>query len=264
MFQVRAKIVYNKRVKDNYFRLAFQAPRIIKPARPGQFVSIKVNDSGEPLLRRPFSIHRLSGSSIEILYEVVGRGTEILSESKVGEYLDVIGPLGSGFYYQLPITLPGRQAGNYQLPILVAGGMGVAPLIFLAEKLTKSKIVVLIGAKTKNQILCENEFKKLGCAVKIATDDGSRGFKGYVSELLKKELTAYNLALTAIYSCGPRPMLQEITALAKKYNIPAQLSLEEHLACGIGACLGCAVNTAEGYQRICREGPVFNAEEVIW
>lgn len=258
MFQIRTKILYNKRVRKNYFHLIAAASEIAKEALPGQFIQIKINHDYEPLLRRPFSIHRVRGKNIEVLYEMVGKGTEILSQRKIGEYLDIIGPLGKGFDYQRPRTFDQRL-------ILVAGGMGVAPLIFLAEKLTERKTQVLIGAKTKSQVLCEKEFKALSCEVKVSTDDGSKGFKGYVSDLLKKILlTTYDLRLTTIYACGPRPMLKEIITLSKKYGIPAQISLEEHMACGIGACLGCVVNTKEGYQRVCKEGPIFEASQIIW
>ncbi len=279
--QIKARIVYNKRTKDNYFKSIFSALRIGLIALPGQFVNIKVNSCQEPLLRRPFSIHRVSGSNIEILYEVLGCGTKILSQRRGGEYLDIIGPLGNGFDL--------RQARSEKREaILVAGGIGVAPLIFLAEKLaeiknlrhktwrirqdfwrkkSKIKIIVLIGAKTKKQILCEQEFKKLGCEVKIATDDGSRGFKGKVTDLLNDFLQANRQTgkqANYIYACGPRPMLKEIANISQKYNIPAQISLEEHMACGIGACLGCVVNTKNGYQRVCKEGPVFAADEIVW
>jgi len=257
MLQVRVKILYNKKIQGNYFHLVLQAQKIAQESLPGQFLNIKVNDANEPLLRRPLSIHRVKGVNIEFLYEAVGRATEILSHRKPGEYLDVIGPLGKGFDYQLPIT-------NYQLPILVAGGMGVAPLLFVAEKLAKSKSRVLIGAKTDDQVLCEKEFKDLGCDVKIATDDGSRSFKGKITELLKALLLTMNYKLSTIYACGPRPMLKEISRISKKYNIPAQVSLEEHMACGIGACLGCVVNTKGGFKRVCKEGPVFNGDEIIW
>jgi dihydroorotate dehydrogenase electron transfer subunit len=151
--------------------------------------------------------------------------------------------------------------------------MGVAPLIFLAEKLTerktqnsKHKTLVLIGAKTKKQILCEKEFKELGCDVKIATDDGSMGFQGKVTALLKKVLpgTRYLVPGTTIYACGPKPMLKEISRFSQRYDIPAQLSLDEHMACGIGVCLGCVVKTKAGFQRVCKDGPVFKAEEIIW
>lgn len=267
MFQIKAKLIYNKRIRDKYLHLAIEAPKIARQALAGQFVNIKLTETCEPLLRRPFSIHRVSGSSVEILYEVVGRGTEILLQKKPAEFLDIIGPLGNGFNYQSQVT-------SHKSQVLVAGGIGVAPLIFLAEKLagpktknSKLKTLVLIGAKTKNQILCEKEFKRLGCDVKISTDDGSKGFKGKVTELLKKVLR--NNAINAtnaitLYACGPKPMLKEISYISKKYKIPAQVSLEEHMACGIGACLGCVVNTKEGYRRVCKDGPVFESNQVIW
>jgi len=266
MFQIRAKLLYNKQVADNYFHCAVSASKIAWQALPGQFVNIKVSDGIEPLLRRPFSVHRVNGSGVELLYEVVGQATEVLSQKKAGGYLDIIGPLGNGFSYESQ----GHKAT--MSPILVAGGMGVAPLIFLAEKLReitnpKSQIpgTVLIGAKTKKHILCEKEFKKLGYEVRIATDDGGRGFKGYVSQLLKNTLGAGSYELRAkIYACGPKPMLKEVAFISHQYSIPTQVSLEEHMACGIGACLGCVVNTKEGYKRVCKEGPVFNADELVW
>lgn len=273
VFQAKAKIVYNKRTKDNYFKSILSSPRIALGALPGQFVNIKVNSCQEPLLRRPFSIHRVSGSNIEILYEVLGKGTQILAQRKAGEYLDIIGPLGNGFDLRFAISEK-RKA------ILVAGGIGVAPLLFLAEQLIKRNTpyairntLVLIGAKTKKQILCEKEFKDLACEVKIATEDGSGGFKGRVTDLLLSILRANGLTpacrtgrgkQATIYACGPRPMLKEIANISQKYNISVQISLEEHMACGIGACLGCVVNTKNGYQRVCKEGPVFAADEIVW
>jgi dihydroorotate dehydrogenase electron transfer subunit len=136
MFQIKAKLVYNKKVKGNYLHCVLKAPKISPGASPGQFVNIKLNNTFEPLLRRPFSIHRVSSSNIEILYEVVGRGTEILSEKKPQEALDIIGPLGNGFDWQSPVA-------SRQSPVLVAGGMGVAPLFFLAEKLVQSSCLSL-------------------------------------------------------------------------------------------------------------------------
>ena len=256
--QIKAELIYNKKITQQYFHLAFRASAVAREAQPGQFLSLKITDGDELLLRRPFSIHRLNNSCIEVLYAVVGKATEALAQKKAGEYLDVIGPLGNGFTL-LPIT--------YHLPpILVAGGMGVAPLMFLAEKLrdAQRKTLVLIGAKTKSHILCEKEFQKLGCDVKIATDDGSRGFKGKVTGLLKDLLSTVGYRQSAIYACGPRPMLKEISRISKKGKIPAQISLEEHMACGIGACLGCAVKTKEGFQRVCKDGPVFDAQEIVW
>lgn len=245
-------------------------PKIAQQAYPGQFADIRLSDNFEPLLRRPFSIHKVMGKgrrpwAIEILYEVVGKGSAVLSRKKAGEYLDVIGPLGNGFDCN-------SQFAKSHLAILVAGGMGVAPLVFLAEKLTerktrkqtKRKTIVLIGAKTKKMLICEKEFKNLGCEVKISTDDGSSGFKGTVTELLKYQQSTVNSELLTIYACGPRPMLKEISRISAAYNIPAEISLEEHMACGIGACLGCVVNTKSGFKRVCKEGPVFDADEIIW
>lgn len=277
MQQLKAKIISNNKVSADCGHCVLSLPGLAGRALPGQFVNVKVSDGCEPLLRRPLSIHRASGKNIELLYKVLGPGTKALSQKKPGEYLDLIGPLGNGLNYQLPIT-------NYRLPILVAGGMGVAPLVFLAEKLAeiqnpsrksgipqrttqgagKSQILVLIGAKSKKDILCDKEFKKLGCDVKIATDDGSRGFKGKITDLLKYLLLTIDYRLSTIYACGPRPMLKALNTVAREYNIPAQVSLEEHMSCGFGACLGCVVQTKSGYKRVCKEGPVFNASEIIW
>lgn len=256
-FQLKAKLLSNKRLKDNYLHCILNAPQIAKAARPGQFVNIRITDTLDPLLRRPLSIHRVNGPKIEILYEVAGRGTQILSEKKAGEYLDIIGPLGNGFTIL-----------NTKCPLLVAGGMGVAPLLFLAEKTgiqyPALRIQILIGAKTKKHIHCEKEFKELGCEVKVSTDDGSKGFKGRVSDLLKTLLSTIDYRLSTIYGCGPKPMLKEIALISRERNIPAQISMEEHIACGIGACLGCAVETIAGYRRVCKDGPVFEAQEIIW
>ncbi|MEK7578346.1 MAG: dihydroorotate dehydrogenase electron transfer subunit [Patescibacteria group bacterium] len=283
----KSKIISNKKIKDNYFEIIVDALEIASSAYPGQFVNIRVAEGFEPLLRRPLSIHRVDGGRVILLYEALGKGTQILSQRKKGEYLDIIGPLGNGF--RIANREPRLPAGEAGTTILVAGGMGTAPLIFLAEKLAeiknqKSNIknLVLIGAKSKNHILCEKEFKELGCEVKIATDDGSRGFKGYVSDLLIKTLSTVNCQLLTIYACGPAPMLKEIGHISQKYNIPAQVSLEAHMACGIGACMGCVIKTQNSklktqndnaklkmknefeYKRVCKEGPVFDASEVIW
>jgi len=258
MLDLKTEVISNSKIKGRYFRCVFRAPGLARSARPGQFINIRVSEGTQPLLRRPFGVHRAKGSNIEIVYEVLGKGTKILSQKKPGEYLDVIGPLGNGFDLRRAIGA-GRQA------ILVSGGIGVAPLLFLAEKLAATRPIVLIGSKTKSQIICEKEFKDLGCDVKISTDDGTRGLKGYVSDLLSRVLwLTNNQARLAIYACGPKPMLKEISRLCARPNVDAQISLEEHMACGIGACLGCVINTVSGYQRVCKEGPVFEANQVIW
>ncbi|MFA5063297.1 MAG: dihydroorotate dehydrogenase electron transfer subunit [Candidatus Omnitrophota bacterium] len=263
-FQLKAKILAQTKIKGNCWHCELNAPQVARSSLPGQFINIRVGDNLDPFLRRPISIHSVSGTKASILYEVVGKATEILTQKKKGDFLDVIGPLGSGFNYPKPKTQNPK-------PILVAGGMGVAPLIFLAGKLTeveskksKVKTLVLIGAKSKEHLLCVQEFKKLGCAVKIATDDGSAGFKGKVSDLLKYLLSTIDYRLSTIYACGPKPMLKAVADISNERQISAQLSLEEHMSCGIGACLGCVVKTKDGLKRACKEGPVFLAKDLVW
>lgn len=258
----KVKIVAQERLKDNYYQMILYAPYISRYACPGQFINIKISDNFFPFLRRPFSIHKVEKNKIWILYEIVGKGTEILAQKRPFELLDIIGPLGNSFSYHLALA-------DYREPILVAGGMGVAPLLFLAQKIVKDypKFTpwVFLGARTKDKILCRSEFKKLNCQIKIATDDGTFGFKGKVSDLLINFLrNKQEIRHIVLYACGPQPMLKEVSKIAKNYRIPTQVSLEEHMACGIGACLGCVVKTKQGYQRVCKEGPVFNAEEIIW
>lgn len=264
MHQEKAALRYNKSIGKNYFHLAFNSAKIAKAATAGQFVHVKIGTTQEPFLRRPFGIHRIKGNRVEILYEVIGGGTRLLSQKKQGSYIDVLGPLGNGYDYRYALI-------RRKTPVLVAGGIGVAPLLFLAEQLTQNakyktqdNIEVLLGGKSKNQILCEKEFKKIGCDVTIATDDGSRGFKGKVTALLAETLSIIGHRLVVIYACGPRPMLEEISRISTQRGIFAQVSLEEHMACGIGACLGCAIETKSGYQRVCKEGPVFDSEEIVW
>lgn len=265
-FQTQAEIVSNREVAKDIFSCVLKAAQIERHARPGQFLTIRVSDFYLPLLRRPFSIHRAGAGRVEVLYEVLGEGTAMLSKRKSGERLDVIGPLGRGYDCLAPEPL-----------VLVAGGMGVAPLVFLAQRLVykrKARPTVLIGGKTKAKILCEREFRRLGCRVMLATDDGSRGFKGRVCDLLERVLSGVQrkaqVSIYAcgprptIYACGPRPMLEAVARLAVRKQIAAQVSLEEHMACGIGACLGCAVKTRRGLERVCKDGPVFAAEDILW
>lgn len=196
MKKIECKIINNKEVAPGFYKMSMESKYLARQSKPGQFVEVKCSDAAEPLLRRPLGVHRISRSGIELLYEVVGKGTQILSCRKPGELLDVIGPLGNGFNLK-PAT------NNYQLAtILIAGGNGVAPLVALAEKLAfsvkrladskKSKIYVFVGAKTKSHILCEKDFKKIGCDVRITTDDGSKGKKGMVTDLMRYFLNARN------------------------------------------------------------------------
>ena len=256
------RILSNERYKGNYYNLSIASEYIAKKAIPGQFVHIKCSTTNEPLLRRPFSIHSVSKDrkKVTILYELLGPGTRALSKKKKQDLLDVIGPLGSGFDWQPPTN-------NKQPPVLIAGGIGTAPLLFLGERLIRgnnSGVTIIIGARTKDQVLCKEEFKKLGCCVKIATEDGSLGFRGRATDLLKKTISSKSLKPSAIYGCGPHGMLKEVSKITKRHKIDYQASLEEVIACGLGACLGCAVETKTGYKLVCKDGPVFDGNEIVW
>lgn len=253
IIQGKFKILSNKKAGCDYYKMTISAREIVKAASPGQFVHLRCIEGNQPLLRRPFSFHRLNSDNFEILYEVIGQGTRLLTKRKKGEKIDVLGPLGNGF------DIKGSSI------ILVAGGMGVAPLFALAEELLKKKknILLLLGARDKKHILCKNDFGRLGIEVKFATDDGSCGYKGLVTELLKKILRTKDKP-TTIYACGPKEMLKELSNISTCFNISAYGSLEENMACGVGACLGCAVETRQGYSRVCKEGPVFNLEDIKW
>lgn len=296
MQQFKTKVISNKKIAPGHYILSFKtAKKIIDSTKPGQFFNARASLSYEPLLRRPFSAHKIYKDRIEILYKVVGSATKILSTKKKGDRLDIIGPLGNGFEIaSLPPRLCPAVARNDGAPViarpakrgetislLVAGGHGVAPLYALAKQLTSRKlypyghrrVTVFIGAKTGKHIICDKELRKLGAKVYIATEDGSKGYKGLVTKLLKKKIRiiprlrsrqASHESRVTIYACGPKPMLKAVSKLAGQYKIPCQVSLEEYMACGIGTCLGCAVKTRTGYKMVCKDGPVFDAREVVW
>jgi dihydroorotate dehydrogenase electron transfer subunit len=272
--QFSVKIRFLKRLRPDVFLLGFNSDYLAKNAEAGQFVHIKI-DEKITILRRPFSIHKISGNTIYILFRARGRGTRLLSQLQNGAALDIIGPLGNGFKISPQPTVnvvkrsPPAGGHSPQTNILVAGGMGVAPLIFLVQRLKqttnyKLQTTILLGAKNKNEVLAEQEFKKLGFDARIATDDGSRGFKGSVIGLLKKTLSTMDCRLsTNIYACGPKEMFYEINKVIKPYrNINCQVSFEQFMGCGLGVCYGCSIETKQGYKKLCKDGPVFDIKEV--
>jgi len=253
-----AKVISQKELKKGCFRIKLQAPYVAKKAKPGQFLHIRCSDSTDPLLRRPISIHRIGKSDVELLYNVVGKGTEILSQKKTDDRLDIIGPLGNGFKI---------YKNNKSLKMIIAGGMGVAPLLGLAEELSRiiksikghKKFIVILGAKTQDHILCAEEFKRLGGDVYIATEDGSRGKKALATELAREIAGSkdYRWEDICVYAAGPMTMIKVLSTLIKGGSLESQASLEERMACGLGACLGCVIKTKNGYKRVCNDGPVF-------
>jgi dihydroorotate dehydrogenase electron transfer subunit len=255
---VTGKIVSKTQIVAGHFQMGLLCPYIARNANPGQFIQLRVTRSYDPLLCRPLAVYRSSEDVFDILFKVVGRGTRILAEKAVGDTMDIIGPLGNGF----PVDGDLRQA------ILIAGGMGVAALMKLAEEIAERKIIALIGASTRDKIVGEKDLADLGVEVHIATEDGSAGHKGMVSELLEKILLEMEDP-PSVFACGPTAMLKVVARIAARFNIPTYVSLEERMACGVGACLGCAcqVTSSEGetqYKMVCSDGPVFDAQEILW
>lgn len=232
--------------------LSFRSEEIAGETLPGQFVNIKVNDGGVPLLRRPFSVYRVCGSDVEIIFNVVGIGTRTLSLKRSGDVIDVLGPLGR----------PYGLDGEYDTAVLVGGGLGVAPLPMLTSGLrdTRKNIVTLLGARTADQIVTSHLTH-----VQIATDDGSAGHHGTVVDLLRSRLERKAYVRPKIFGCGPNPMLSNLSAVSAEFGVPCEVSLESAMACGIGICQGCPVETMDSekkYALICKEGTVFDTRRI--
>ncbi|MFH1665201.1 MAG: dihydroorotate dehydrogenase electron transfer subunit [Candidatus Omnitrophota bacterium] len=260
---IKAKITANHEIAKSHFEMELESAYLGAVSSPGQFVNVKaMGDVTDPLLRIPLGVHKIRGRGISLLYKAVGLGTKILSGRKQGETLDVLGPLGNGFDAAAVPAEKGARA------VLVAGGHGIAPLYALAESLEAKnvKIEFLIGVRSKDHIVCVEDLASMGAEVYIATEDGTCGYKGYVTDILKQRLrqNATGERRTTIYACGPRPMLAAVAEIAKRGRIRAQVSLDAYMACGIGACLGCAVRTIDGYKLACKDGPVFDAAKVVW
>ncbi len=260
MKKLKAKILENKKIGPDYFLMDLDSEYIVSHYRPGQFIHVRIEGNGSrPFLRRPFSIHSITGGdSFQILYKAIGSGTKILSHYKKGKNLDILGPLGNGF-----------EVDPEKNSLLVAGGMGVAPLFSLAQCIKKTKSQVLtfsfLGARSKNNVLLESEFRRLGIKVLVCTEDGTCGKKGLVTQLLQEflEQNPSFKKTSVIFGCGPNLMLKTLIKLAKNLNMDCQVSVEEIFACGVGACLGCAVNTRHGYKLACKDGPVFRGDDII-
>jgi len=257
MIEQTVEILANDRDTDRYFRLVVRAPEIAPLVQPGQFAHVRIPPLREALLRRPFSIFQAERDTFSILYKAVGKGTDILSRMRPGEELGVIGPLGHGF------TLP-RPGG--ETPLLVAGGYGMAAMYLLAQR-SPQRGIVFVGGRRRVDILCEAEFQALGWEVRPTTEDGSHGEQGIVTQPLIAELRR-TVAGRKLFACGPTPMLKAVGQLAADFELPAELSMDEHMCCGVGVCLTCVIpiRTADGweYQRTCTEGPVFEARAIAW
>jgi dihydroorotate dehydrogenase electron transfer subunit len=257
------QILSNREICPGYFRMRIACDQVYQDAMPGQFVMVRLTGQASPLLRRPFSIHDLifeenRVTSFDILYKIIGAGTEALSMSSVGDVLDVLGPLGRGF----------STRGDFRHVHMVAGGIGVAPLVFLTNHLVRqglssSQITLFIGGRSCGDLLCLEIFEQLGIQITVTTDDGSAGDQCLVTQPLGQALRQQKPEI--IFACGPMPMLREVMAISRKDGIPCQVSIETMMACGMGACLGCAVenrDSPEKYLHTCMDGPVFEAGRI--
>jgi dihydroorotate dehydrogenase electron transfer subunit len=263
IIQASVQVVSNTPLGSEYFRIRLNCHPQYTQATPGQFVMVRLLDQIDPLLPRPFSIHRLIkkdgvASGIELLYKVVGKATHELSLRPPGAYLDLTGPLGKGF------TIPDKVG-----PIkIVAGGIGVAPMIFLVQYLKEqthipADVQVFLGARSKADLLCLEEFSTFGVPVRTTTDDGSSGDHCLVTDPLDVAIGENKPDM--IYACGPPEMLACVAGIAEKHKVSCQVSIETMMACGMGACLGCAVvrrNHTDTYLHACLDGPVFDTREI--
>ena len=250
MQQVKAITESVKEIQDGIFTLKVLAPSIANNVKPGQFCNIKVNNDNFPLLRRPFSISEVNGEYVSFMFNIVGIGTDILSRKREGDIIDIIGPLGNGF----------NLKGDYENALIIAGGIGSAPFPYLIQEIDDDKNVsCYVGGRSKTDIIVygmKNIF--------ISTDDGSDGFLGNVVELLESKINIYNKNETKIFACGPTPMLRAVSEFSISRGISCEISTESVMACGFGICQGCVIESTknDSFVLVCKDGPVFNAEDV--
>ncbi len=244
-------VVNNQKLTENIFLLTVNAPEIAAISKPGQFCNIKVSESFIPLLRRPFSISDVSGENISFMISITGEGTKILSRKGNGDEINILGPLGNGFNIN----------DNFEIAVIVGGGIGLAPFPFLIKELKRSgkEIYVFNGARRNSEVVelkTGNEY--------FSTDDGSFGFHGNVIELLKDKYEIIKNKNIKVFGCGPHPMLKALQDFCSVEKIKCEISVESNMACGFGICQGCPIPSAkeDKYYLICKDGPVFNSNEI--
>ena len=274
MTNEKCRVVSHREIGSGYRYIEFEAPAIAASATPGQFVHVRVPSLEKSALRRPFSIFNAEDGRLELLYKTVGRGTAALNEVKPGDEVEVMGPLGHGF----PLKCAGEA-------LLVGGGYGVAPLYFLSRRLLSSlsqsvnpsisqsvnpplpQVHLFVGGRTKNDLLALDRFEALGgVKVHLATNDGSAGTKGLVTDPLDDELIRLRGegGKFELFACGPDPMLKAVALRATGTGSKGWISMDRHMVCGVGACYACIQKTVRGNSRCCIEGPVFSAEDLVW
>jgi len=247
--------------------MTVRVAHLFETPHPGQFAMIRIAGLNEPFLSRPFSIYSFSrgqnNCSLQFLYQVVGKGTQILAGLISGSQIEINGPLGNGF----------DMASARSHVVLLAGGIGIAPLFSLMQSLAAVRsgryITLYFGAKSKNSVIGIHPAGKFCNNITICTDDGTEGEKGLITQVFRREMRKYKPEKTSIYACGPKPMLKSLALLLLTKDFDCQVSLEERMACGTGACMGCVVALRDErnrlmYQRVCADGPIFNLRDILW
>lgn len=252
------EINYKKEIAPGMIDIRMFSKAIADSAKPGQFLNIKCSNGLNALLRRPISICDIDKEKHEVrfIFQVKGEGTKQLADKKVGDTIDILGPLGTPFQIDK----------KYKHPLLIGGGIGIFPLLLLLKTIPSKEHAVYLGFRNKEMVVLEKEFRQYSRELSIATDDGSYGVKGYVTQLLAEKLKCQTTDI--VYACGPEPMLKQVKEICSTHNIPCQLSMEQRMGCGIGACLVCACKTKKDghweYRHVCKDGPVFWGDEVIF
>jgi len=256
-FQV-LPVLENTEIAPNNFLIEIESKEISYICKAGQFAMLKPHRGVNTLLGRPYSIFRKNGDRLAFLYKVYGLGSKNISELKKGEYLDIWGPLGNGFF-----PAPAKHW------IFIAGGIGIAPFLYLAQTAPHgTRMTLFFGIKTRDQAVLEEDFSRLNCKVIWVTEDGSLGEKGFATTYLDRHLSEHPGENAEIFTCGPKPMEAVVAQITMKHRVRCQVAYEEYMGCGLGTCMGCVVPCRQGddwtYKRVCREGPVFLADEMVW
>jgi dihydroorotate dehydrogenase electron transfer subunit len=252
MRQVIANVVSNREIMPGTHAISFRAPEIAGTARPGEFLMVRCSDDQDPLLRRPFSVHRvIDGVEVVVLYNVVGRGTWLLSQIREGDRVDLLGPLGEGF----------RLDRASRRILLVAGGVGIAPLVFLANVALEEgrEVVMLVGAPTAS-LVYPRSLLPSAARVVTATEDGSEGRRGLATDMMCELVDDVD----QVFACGPVGMYRSMAEQTCLEGKPVQVSLEAIMGCGVGACYGCTIRTGSVLRQVCRDGPVFELGDIVF
>ena len=259
------RVLENKQVGPRLWIVRLASPSIAQAIQPGQFVHMKVPRMEAHILRRPFSVYRrdVDAGTVDILYQVVGFGTDHMTSLKPGEEAELIGPVGAPWGSCCVEAKPSERA------LLVGGGVGAAPLFMLCKKLAGEgvRVDVVLGAQTADALVTRADYEALGVTVSCATDDGTFGRAGFCTSLVEEALANARTSgdgYTRMAVCGPEPLMRIVAGMAAEADVPCEVSMEKRMACGIGACLSCVVETKDGKKRACVDGPVFNAADIVW